>query len=196
VTFVAGWTEWDLPHDRGASLSPAEKRNAISIVVRFEYGGKSVLLSGDAIVRRGRSTEPEDACRDAEKWMVREGNVPLDSDVLVGEHHGGDNSSALCFIEAVSPEWVIFSAGNSTNDHPRDSAVKRYFHRSLTRQVLPANILRTDRSDDEGALEWDAERVTGCRDPKGDDDIEIVLSNLPGTRAQVRYRRPGGRCAS
>jgi beta-lactamase superfamily II metal-dependent hydrolase len=100
ITFVAGWHKWNLPADRGASLSRAEKRNAISIVVRFDYGGKSVLLSGDAIGRRGRGTEPADACRDAAKWMVREGNVPLDSDVLVGEHHGGDNSSALCFYRS------------------------------------------------------------------------------------------------
>jgi hypothetical protein len=75
--------------------------------------------------------------------------------------------------------------------------VKRYFHDSLTWQVSPDNILRTDRGDDEGELEWDAERVLGCRDAKGDDDIEIVLSDEPGTRPQVRYRNPdGGACAA
>lgn len=192
ATFVTGFHSWTLPSDPGKAPDDSEKRNAISIVVKFEFGGKSVLLTGDTIGRR-RDESPT-ACRDAEDWMVHSGNVPLKSDVLVGQHHGGDNASSRCFVEAVSPAFVVFPAGNSTNDHPRAVAVERYLNPPLESPVDRANIFRTDRGDDEGEREWDGGREAGCRDRAGDDDVEIVLSDRPGTPVQVRYRLPRRPC--
>ena len=195
VTFVAGWNAW--PPDEGETrrgLSPGERKNVISIVVRFEYGGKSVLLTGDTIGRRG--SDAEDFCGYAEKWMIQRGNASIDSDVLVGQHHGGNNSSSKCFIEAVSPKFVIFPAGRGSNDHPRKAAVERLFSQALPAhlRVPTGNIFRTDRGDDEGLLEWDGERVLRCKDRSGDDDVEIILSDLPGVDPEVRYRRAPRPC--
>jgi competence protein ComEC len=123
--------------------------------------------------------------------MVRDGNVPLDADVLVGQHHGGDNSSSACFIEAVTPRFVVFPAGNARHGHPRARAAQRF----LDRGVVRANIFRTDRGDDEpGDEEWDVGLEPGCTDRPGDDDVEILLPNRPSTDVRVRYRLPRVPC--
>lgn len=192
VTFVAGWHQWTLPADPGFAPNESELRNAISIVVRIDYGGHSVLLTGDTIGRRGHSEESETACRDAEQWMVRRGNVSLDSDILVGQHHGGDNSSSACFIEAVTPQFVIFPAGHASHQHPRATAVSRF----LRRNVNVANIFRTDRGDDDiGDAEWGEGREANCVDPRGDDDVEVILPDSASRRISVRYREPRRACS-
>jgi hypothetical protein len=49
---VAGWSAGDLAHNAGEPpLDPSERNNALSIVVRFEYAGHSVLLTGDTVGR-------------------------------------------------------------------------------------------------------------------------------------------------
>jgi len=186
VTFIAGWGAWDEP-----GPSPSEQRNVVSVVARLEYRGRSVLFTGDTIGRR--LTAPDDACTDAEKVMVERheaGAVPLTSDVLVAAHHGGNNGSAACFIEAVDPQFVIFSAGHA-HGHPTARAVARF----LAHGVLPARIFRTDVGDDEpDADEWKRDSVSGCTDPAGDDDVEITL-RLDGV-VDVGYLRPPAGCDS
>jgi competence protein ComEC len=197
VTFLAGWPEWWFYGDLDAPPNMSERRNAISIVVRVDFGAHSVLLTGDTIGRRGRSTEPVTACRDSEQWMVerhREGNISLDADILIGQHHGGDNSSSTCFINAVTPRFVIFPAGHAGHEHPRATTAQRLL--SATPPIPAANIFRTDRGDDEGAPEWDEGRERGCTDPVGDDDVEIVLSDARGSQPVVRYRQPAQPCPS
>jgi competence protein ComEC len=96
--------------------------------------------------------------------------INLDSDVIVAPHHGADNGSSAEFIEAVSPEFVIFSAG-SDHEHPRASTAQRY----LDAGVLLADIYRTDLGDDEGGDEWDNGRIAHNRDRSGDDDVDVLL---------------------
>ena len=180
VTLVAGWNDW--PHP-GPTAS--EKRNAISIVVKLEYQGKSVLFTGDTVGRR--KSDPVDACKDAERSMVdNDANVPLKSDVLIAPHHGGNNGSAKCFVEAVDPQFVIFSAGHK-HDHPSNSAAQRYLDHGIPRN----KILRTDRGDNEGGFEW-PEQGTTCKDKAGDDDVDIVLSNSGAV--SVAHRQSGTGC--
>ncbi len=176
VTLVAGWHEWPTP----AGLSEAERRNVISLVVRLEYAGHSVLFSGDAVGRR--IGDPASACKDGEKAMVdNRVAVPLASDVMIAPHHGADNGSSSCLIDAVAPTFVVFSAGHQYV-HPRKAAAERY----LSRGVAVTRMFRTDRGDAEGPEEWAEGRVANCKDPFGDDDVEIVL---PKTGAvQVAYR--------
>lgn len=182
VTLVAGWHEWT--HTTG--LSESELRNAISIVVRLAYAGHFVVYGGDTVGRRiGDSAS---ACKDAEAVMVQNaGAVALQADVLIAPHHGADNGSAKCFIAAVNPRFVIFSAGHQYN-HPRDSTAQRY----RTHGVALARMFRTDRGDDEGLPEWSHGRVTGCRDGTGDDDVEILLPQTGDV--QVAYRSPVSGC--
>jgi hypothetical protein len=148
--------------------------------------GKSVLYTGDTVGRR--RNDPDSACKDAEAVMVENAaNVPLDSDVLIAPHHGGNNASSSCFIAAVDPEFVVFSAGHRY-DHPTDSAAQRYIDHGVSVQ----NMFRTDRGDDEGGAEWDEGRIAGCHDQDGDDDVEIVLP--ASGPAKVRYRQPASGC--
>lgn len=186
VSFLAGWHEWD-DSLSNRSLSTSERRNAISIVMRLEYAGRSILLAGDTV---GRSIDaPADTCGDAELFMVERHGQALNSDVLVAGHHGADNASSTCFIEAVAPEFVIFSAGNA-HRHPRQTTADRF----LAAGIPQTNLFRTDRGDDEGGDEWDEGRIEGCRDGRGDDDIEIRLPVDPAQSISVRYRALADGC--
>jgi len=185
VTFVFGLSEWDRAlSDAGRAPNAAEARNAISIVVRVTYGGHSVLLTGDSIGRR--IGDPANACRDAERAMIQsQDRTPLRSDILIAAHHGGDNGSAACFIDAVEPEYVIFSAGHD-HEHPRASTVERF----LTHGMPESRLFRTDRGDDEGHAEWSASRVPGCSDRPGDDTLEVRLRR--GDPVEVRHLTTSG----
>ena len=164
VVVVGGFADWTAP-----GPTESERRNAVSIVVRLEYNGRSVLLTGDTVGRR--LNDPDSACKDAEKVMVdnhQAGRVSLKADVIVAPHHGANNGSSRCFIQAVDPRFVIFSAGHA-HQHPTEAAAERY----LAHGVPVANIFRTDRGDDEpGPFEWKVGSISGCRDPRGDDDVE------------------------
>jgi beta-lactamase superfamily II metal-dependent hydrolase len=185
VTLVAGWGEWD-----GPGLDDSEMLNVVSVVVRLAYRGNSVLFAGDTV---GRHIGDEFiTCAAAEQFMFENSAlVPIRSDVLIAPHHGADNGSSSCFIVAVDPEYVIFPAGSHDGwAHPRQSTVNRY----LAHGIPWSNLFRTDRGDDEpGDLEWkDEKTVTDCNDPRGDDDVDIVL---PFTGpAQVDYRLPSAGC--
>jgi competence protein ComEC len=185
VTIVAGWPRWD-----GTGPTDSELRNSVSIVARLEYEGSSVLFTGDTVGRR--LNDPDTACKDAEAVMVErheDGIVSLDSDVIIAPHHGGNNGSSRCFIDAVSPLHVVFSAGHAEHQHPSAGAANRY----LAAGVPLANIYRTDRGDHEpGQYEWTHDRINGCIDPRGDDDVEIDLRG--GQPPSVRYLRPATGC--
>jgi len=189
ITFIAGWSDGNLT--RGTDDPPLpgpELRNTISIVVRLDYHGRSVLLTGDTIGRLGG--ESNSVCRYAERimWQRRSAH-PVASEVLVGQHHGGDNSSSNCFIRAVHPTYVVFSAGHAGYQHPRQSTADRF----IANHVLPQNMLRTDRGDNEGGPEWLYGAIANCVDQAGDDDIEIFLPDN-GQRTRVAYRVPSTGC--
>lgn len=181
IKTVAGWPVWE-----GTGPTPSELRNAISIVVRLEYQGKSVLFTGDTVGRR--LGDPDTACKDAEKAMVDNvSNVPIRSDVMIAPHHGGNNGNSACFIAAVDPEFVIFSAGHR-HDHPSAGAANRY----LQHGVSLSKMFRTDRGDDEGGFEWSAGSVNGCTDQSGDDTVDILLKEN-GT-VEVAYLNASAGC--
>lgn len=186
VTFVAGWHEWER-----TDLDDADDRNAVSIVARLDYAGQSVLFGGDA-VGRSRDDDP-DACKHSEAVMVdnhRSNVVSLAADVLIAPHHGANNANSQCFVNAVNPEWVVFSAG-PVHAHPRAAAAERY----KAGGTPPSRILRTDRGDDEDdPNEWWKEdsSVEGCDDERGDDDVEIVLRS--DSTLRVGYHHPTDGC--
>lgn len=47
-------------------------------------------------------------------------------------------------------------------------------------------MLRTDRGDEEGDDEWSEGVITDCKDPRGDDTIEIIIRE--GGKLVVRNR--------
>ena len=186
ATVVAGWSDGrQTQGPNEPNLNPSGRHNALSLVVRVEYRGHSVLLTGDTV---GRPIDKKDTwCQYAERIMVaRASTIPIRSEVLIGQHHGGDNSTSNCFIKAVQPSWVVFSAGHDYF-HPQQSVADRL----VSNGVNPLQILRTDRGDNEGGTgrtkEWITGALKGCRDWPGDDDIEVWLPRDPGTPAFAEY---------
>ena len=165
---------------------PAKPRNAISLVVRLDYEASSIIYGGDAV---GKLKNSED-CVYTERYLLDSLDAKLlDADIIISPHHGADNGDCDAFIKAVTPQYVIFSAG-SEHGHPRESTVNRYLNNGVKKE----NMFRTDRGDHEkkyGKVEWREGRVEGCEDMAGDDDIEITLS--PNKKITVKYVYPG-RC--
>lgn len=101
-----------------------ESRNDASIVTRLTFGALSVLLTGDA----------ESA---AETTMLENG-VALESVILKAGHHGANTSSSAPFLQAVSPQIVIISAGRDNSyGHPHAAMLGRV-------EAIGATTLRTD----------------------------------------------------
>lgn len=176
ATFVAGFHE---PPEEWGQLSDSEQKNAGSIVIRLTYKGKSVLITGDAVGRH--IGDPDNACIAIEKFMVDNAEtVKIDSDVLIAAHHGADNGSSKPFIEEVTPEYVVFSAGHKFN-HPRKSAADRF----ISAGVSTSKMFRTDRGDNEGGKEWDGQGGNSA-DQRGDDDVEIRISAAGAVSVQYR----------
>lgn len=196
ATLIAGWSDGHQTEAGDPVLTDDSKlNNALSLVIRFTYGGHSVLLTGDTV---GRLDGDDDGvCKYAERLMSENGALSIDSDVLVGQHHGADNATSNCFIRAVSPEWVVFSAGSQYR-HPRQSTANRLIANGVDKD----RILRTDRGDnepiedptDDHANEWVYGGWAGCRDKAGDDDVEIRLPATSSERVNVRYRLPMRGC--
>lgn len=189
ATFVAGWGDGNLAFSPGDKPIPdnAARNNGLSIVIRFEYGGHSVLLTGDSLGRR--QGDPPNTCAYAERIMwSRAASVPIDSDVLIAGHHGADNASSACFIQAVSPRYVVFSAGHEYN-HPRQATVTRM----IANHVALADMFRTDLGDNEGGAEM-TEGKGHCPDPTGDDDVEIRMPSAAASPVTVAYRGASAPC--
>lgn len=159
--------DWDLDNE-------GEKLNSVSIVMKLEFGGNSILFTGDAVGRHLTSTE--DALIATEKFLVEQAAAFLPSTVLIAPHHGAKNGSSRAFVNRVQPHSVIFSAGHK-HKHPTARTANIYLQ-----TVPPARIFRTDRGDDEGGEEWKATRIAHCTDKYGDDTIQIQL------RANGTYR--------
>ena len=177
ITMVHGWHK--PPWWYFIRPNTSKFLNAGSIVLRIEYAGKSVLFTGDSVGRL--DDDPPDALIASERRMVRNmDEVPIDSDVLIAAHHGADNGSASDFIAAVSPEFVVFPSGNH-HEHPRLSTVERFLEAGLAED----NLFRTDLGSNEGGKEWRKGNTSGS-DPKGDDDVDILIS--PSGVLTVAYR--------
>ncbi|KKP56377.1 MAG: Beta-lactamase domain protein [Parcubacteria group bacterium GW2011_GWC1_34_10] len=98
--------------------------NTSSIIARLVYGENEFLFTGDSP-------------KSIENYLISLGG--LESDVLKAGHHGSKTSTSPDFVTAVSPEYVVISAGKDN----------RYGHPS--QEVLDilnnfgAEILRTDK---------------------------------------------------
>ncbi|MEO8376893.1 MAG: DNA internalization-related competence protein ComEC/Rec2 [Candidatus Sumerlaeota bacterium] len=111
------------------SRDPSSINNA-SVVLRVDYAGHSILLTGDA-------------ARDAEVSMIDSG-LPITADILKVGHHGSASSSTDAFLDAVNPIIGIISCGkNNQYHHPSPKTMERLQERGVT----------VYRTDNDGTIE-------------------------------------------
>lgn len=107
--------------------STANNLNDTSIVSRLKYGTTSFLFMGDA----------------SSKVESRLLNQEIRSDVLKVGHHGSRYSTALTFLEKVSPAYAIISTEkNNSYDHPHTEILNR----------LNKNNIKIYRTDEQGTI--------------------------------------------
>ena len=103
----------------------AFSENDLSVVLKLDYGGASVLLSGDIEAK-------------VERRILREG-VPVQSEVVKVPHHGSNSSSLEEFLGGVRPKVAVVSCGRENiYRHPSRNVLDRY-------EELGVRLFRTDR---------------------------------------------------
>lgn len=103
--------------------------NNASIVFELTYGESEILMTGDAEAP-------------LEEYLMRTYARVLDSDVLKVGHHGSAGSSIQAFVDIVSPQVAVISAGRDNSyGHPHLRTLRRL-------ERAEACILRTDRLGD------------------------------------------------
>lgn len=151
-------------------LNPKEldkEENNNSIVLKIDYQGKGLLLTGDIEGKR-RKEDPKN-CRFTERRLVDEGKEMLHSHILKVSHHGSETSSTNEFLSFVSPQIAIITAGRKRFGNiilPDSSVILRL-------QKYGVKIYRTDFGD------------TNYKTAPGDDHILIKVS--PPDEITVRY---------
>ena len=101
---------WQAPSDIRASDS-----NDASCVVTIRYGDTEILLPGDI-------------SRDVEQHFIEQvGLSGIEHRILVASHHGSNTSSGQSWVEAVSADDVVYSAGyRHRYGHPHEDVVRRF----------------------------------------------------------------------
>jgi competence protein ComEC len=114
--------QWQWDGVKFVVLSPSAwqgSSNNNSCVLRVSGRHGSILLPGDIE-------------RDQERRLVSRYGAGLSASVLVAPHHGSRTSSSSSFIDAVSPEVVLFPAGyRNRYRHPNRQVVNRYRARGI-----------------------------------------------------------------
>jgi competence protein ComEC len=93
--------------------------NAASIVIRVVYGETSFMLTGDAPM-------------EIENYLVATYSTQLDSDVLKLGHHGSKTSTSDKWLDTVTPQFAVVSAGlDNRYGHPHQVVMQRVFKRNI-----------------------------------------------------------------
>ncbi len=92
--------------------------NNTSVVFRLDHGNVSFLFTGDLE-------------KEGEDELLMSG-IPLEATVLKAGHHGGKNSTADRFLDAVRPRIVILSAEYPARHSPHAFVLQRLRARGIT----------------------------------------------------------------
>jgi competence protein ComEC len=114
--------------------------NERSCVLRVSTGARAVLIPGD--IEHG-----------AEGRLVRRLGSALHAEILVAPHHGSKTSSTPDFVAAVSPRYVVFSAGYRNRwGFPAPEIRERYVKRGAeTLGTAEAGAIRFRIGDEVGS---------------------------------------------
>lgn len=94
-----------------------------SLVCKITLGNKSFLFTGDA--------------EETSEYLMSNGTLDIDVDVLKVGHHGSNSSSSSLFLNKTTPEYAIISVGDNNYGHPTEEVLQRL-------RNAGAEILRTD----------------------------------------------------
>jgi competence protein ComEC len=132
--FAFGGAEIEILAPLADYVPGKQPTNNDSLVMRIRYGSRSFLLSGDVE-------------KPIERWMLAENEVER-TDVLKVAHHGSRTSSTQDFLDAVSPEFAVISAGfENSYGHPNRDVLERLeeHHAAVYRTDLDGLVtVRTD----------------------------------------------------
>ncbi len=121
-----------------------------SCVLKITTGKSSILLTGDI-----EETQ--------ERLLL---DKQIKTNILIAPHHGSKTSSSLAFVNAVRPDYALFSVGYKNHfKHPRPEIIKRYqmvgSHTLETQnsgmisfQITPENISKPQRYRENNRRYW------------------------------------------
>ena len=122
------------PIDPGSTNLLDADKNDDSLVMKITYGEVDILFTGDI-------------GKNAESRLIASGQ-DLRSEILKVPHHGSRTSSSAPFLDAVQPDYAIFSLGQGNRYQlPHADVVERYRTRgcpTLRTDTSGAITLRTD----------------------------------------------------
>ena len=109
-----------------AAETDVSNRNNYSIVLKVTFGQIDMIMTGDA------ETEIEE--------KILKSGVDIDAEILKVGHHGSDTSNSEEFLDAISPEYGLISAGlGNIHEHPIKEIMERLEKRNI-------EVYRTDES--------------------------------------------------
>jgi competence protein ComEC len=111
--------------------------NKTSLLMRLDYDGVSVLMTGDM------GEEGEDAV-----LRALSDRTALRATVLKVGHHGSKTSTGDAFLRAVDPAVAVIQVGRNTFGHPTAEVLEK----------LRENGIMTYRNDLDGAVSFDIEK--------------------------------------
>lgn len=110
----------------GPIEEPKSNKNNYSIVLKVTFGTMDIIFTGDA--------------ETAVEKDILESGADLDAEILKVGHHGSDTSSSDAFLDAISPDYALISAGvGNSHEHPIESVMDKFEERNIT-------VYRTDES--------------------------------------------------
>ncbi|MDY4593340.1 MAG: hypothetical protein SO434_08110 [Eubacteriales bacterium] len=92
--------------------STAKVLNSVSPLCVLQYGGRTIVLSGDSNEKN-------------EKYFLDKGYLnDIDCDVYKLPHHGANNTTAAQVFNAIDPEYCVISVGEgNSHGHPTQEAL-------------------------------------------------------------------------
>lgn len=100
-------------------VSETSELNNMSLVVRALYNNSAFLIAGDC-------SEEE------EKALLRKYPESFRSDVLKVGHHGSGSATSDGWLDAVSPQMAVISAGKyNSYGHPADETIEKLEQRNI-----------------------------------------------------------------
>ena len=142
--FEVGNTVLYFLYDDNLKSISGESTNDRSIIFKLVYGETSFLFTGDVEKR-------------IEKFYISKYKYFLDSDILKVGHHGSKTSSSKEFLEYITPEVSLISAGFKNKfGHPSDEIIERLQHAGSTiyRSDLQKAILLRSDGDEIKVINW------------------------------------------